>query len=179
MEELSRVKKVKAFYEELQVLDELHTKAIVRLLKAKQLLEVLTNNREISKETLTTEEIKRYKIRKLEKVKSDFAAANVTLITDDEDLERYSKKKSKSKLSKKSTVEETFELWKQNNSIAEIATLRKLTKQTIYNHFAKLISSQTINISDVLPESKVNDLAEAFKGYTEETVNGLKEKHGD
>ncbi len=70
-------------------------------------------------------------------------------------------------------------MWQQKNSIKEIAEIRKLTKQTIYGHFAKLIEAETISISEVLPEDKIKELAKAFKGYTEETLNGLKEKHGE
>jgi hypothetical protein len=42
-----------------------------------------------------------------------------------------------------------------------------------------LIESETIAITDVLPEDKILELAKAFKGYKEETLNGLKELYGD
>jgi uncharacterized protein YpbB len=103
---------------------------------------------------------------------------NSSLIEDDLDENRYEKKK-KSKEPKKSTIQETYELWMQQNSIKEIASIRKLTTQTISNHLAKLIASETIKISDVLPQDKIDELANAFKGYKEETLNGLKEKYGD
>jgi hypothetical protein len=43
----------------------------------------------------------------------------------------------------------------------------------------KLIIAQTIQINDVLPEDKIMELTEAFKGYKEESVSPLKEKYGD
>ena len=70
-------------------------------------------------------------------------------------------------------------MWQQKNSIKEIAAIRKLTSQTIGSHIAKLIEAETIAITDVLPDDKIQELAKAFKGYKEETLNGLKEKHGD
>ncbi len=180
MEEISRVKKAKAFYEELSVIQELQVNAVIRLLKAKKLMETVASGNEISRETLLSDEIKFYKTHKSEAVKEAFKTANVTLIEDESDIERYtSKKKSKTKEPKKSTVQETFELWQQKMSIKEIAGLRKLTPQTISNHIAKLIEAKSIDIMDVLPEDKVIALARAFIGYNEDTLNGLKEKYGE
>ena len=87
--------------------------------------------------------------------------------------------KKTDKPQKKSTVHETYELWLEKNTIKEIAAIRKLTTQTIGGHLAKLIETETISITDVLPEEKIQELAKAFKGYKEETLNGLKEQYGD
>ena len=179
LEEVIRIKKVKAFHDELLVLEALQIKAVLRLMKVKLLIETVMNGETISKEKLASDEIKYYKIRKLETIREEFKNVNVTLIEDEVDLERYTKKKKTDKEPKKSTVQETFELWQQRNSIKEIASIRRLTTQTIGSHIAKLIESETIAITDVLPEDKIQELTQAFKGYKEETLNGLKEKHGD
>jgi hypothetical protein len=179
LEEVIRIKKVKAFHDELLVLEALQIKAVMRLMKAKLLIETVIKGETISKEKLASDEIKFYKIRKLETIREEFKSVNVTLIEDEVDLERYTKKKKADKEPKKSTVLETYELWQQKNSIKEIAAIRKLTPQTIGGHMAKLIESETISITDVLPEDKIRELAKAFKGYKEETLNGLKEKYGD
>lgn len=180
LEEVKRIKKVKAFYEELLVLEEMQIKAVLRLLKAKKLIETVVSGESICKENLTSSEIKNYKINKIERIREDFKKANITLIEDDADIQRYtSKKKEKSKEPKKSTVEETYELWLQKNSIKEIATFRKLTTQTINGHLAKLIEAGKIHLADVLPDDKIAELTEAFKGYEEATLNPLKEKYGD
>jgi len=178
LEEVKRIKKVKAYYEELLVLEELQIKAVLKLMKAKLLIETVAHGETISKEKLSSEEIRWYKIQKLEFIQKEFKNANITLIENEGEINRYEKKK-KTKEPKKSTVQETYELWMQQNSIKEIAAIRKLTSQTISNHLAKLIESETIKISDVLPEDKIQELAKAFKGYKEETLNGLKEKYGD
>jgi uncharacterized protein YpbB len=94
-------------------------------------------------------------------------------------LERYTSKKKTNKEPKKSTVQETYELWLEKNTIKEIAAIRKLTSQTIGTHIAKLIESGTISITSVLPEDKILELEKAFKGYKEETLNGLKEQYGE
>ena len=179
LEEVIRIKKVKAFHDELLVLEALQIKAVLRLMKAKLLIETVVNGETISKEKLTSEEIKYYKIRKLEVIREQFKSVNITLISDEVDLERYTKNKKSNKEPKKSTFQETHELWLEKNSIKEIAILRKLTIQTIGSHIAKLIETETISITDVLPKEKIQELAEAFKDYKEESLNGLKERHGE
>jgi len=179
LEEVKRIKKAKAFHDELIVLEELQIKAILRLMKAKLLIETVVKGETISKEKLSSDEIKYYKINKLKVIQEEFKNVNVTLIEDEADLERYSKKKKTTKEPKKSTVQETYELWLEKNSIKEIAAIRKFTPETILGHLTKLIIAQTISINDVLPEDKILELAEAFKGYKEESVSPLKEKYGD
>jgi len=177
MEEIKRLKKVKAFYEELSVLEELQIKAVLRLMKAKLLVKTIVSRETISKENLTSEEIKTYKIKKLEAIQKQFKEVNISLIEDESDIERYTKKNKKEP--KKSTVQVTYELWLEKNTIKEIANLRKLSAQTIGGHIAKLIEDGTIAISAVLPEDKIEELAQAFKGYKEESLTPLKEKVGD
>lgn len=179
IEEVKRIKKAKAFYDELIVLEELQIRAILQLMKAKLLIETVAKSETISKEKLTSEETKHYKSNKLKVIQEEFKNVNVTLIEDEADIERYTSKKKVSKDSKKSTVQETYELWLEKNSIQEIAAIRKFTPETILGHLTKLISSQTIRIEDVLPEDKIIELTEAFKGYTDESISPLKEKYGD
>ena len=179
LEEVVRIKKAKAFYDELITLEELQVKAVLRLMKAKLLIATVVAGETISKEKLTSEAIKYYKIRKIEIIRSKFKEVNVTLIEDEVDLERYTKKKKTTKETKKSTVQETYELWLEKNTIKEIAAIRKFTPETILGHLTKLIQEQTITINDVLPEDKITALAEVFKEYNGESVSPLKEKHGD
>lgn len=180
LEEVKRIKKAKAYFDELIVLEEVQTKAVLQLMKTKLLIQAIASGESISREKLNSEEIKYYKIRKLERIQDEFKKVNVTLIEDEFDVERYtSKKVTKTKEAKKSTVQETYELWQQNNSVKEIAAIRKLTTQTINTHLAKLIENQNISISDVLPEDRINELAKAFEGYNEDSLNPLKEKYGD
>ncbi|MEY3499544.1 MAG: hypothetical protein RL308_1213 [Bacteroidota bacterium] len=180
LEEVKRVKKVKAYYEELLVLEELQIKAVLQLMKAKLLINTVVSGATISKENLTSEEIKAYRINKITEIQVKFKELNITLVEDDFDADRYtSKKASKTKEPKKSTVQETFELWQQKNSIKEIAAIRKLTTQTIYGHFAKLIEAEQVQLSDVLPKDKIEALSKVFKGFKGESLAELMEKHGD
>ena len=179
IEEVKRMKKGKAFFDELTILEELQSKAILRLMKAKLLIETVVAGETISKEKLTSDEIKKYISRKTEAIQNQFKDTHVTLIEDDADANRYTSKKATKKPAKKSTVQETYELWVEKNSIADIATIRVLTKQTIYSHFVQLIQTKAVSINEVLPEDKIKTLAEAFQGYKEESLNTLMENNSD
>ena len=179
IEEIKRQKKAKTFYEELSELEELQTNAVLRLLKTRLLMKAILDKEEISKEKLTSPLLQRYKQDKIEVIKEALRKNPVTLIEDEEDVQRYTSRKKKAKEPKKSTIEETLELWTQNLSIPEIAGIRKLTVATIYTHFSKLIQMEALSLSDLLPEEKINQLKKAFKGYKGESLNEIKEKYGD
>jgi uncharacterized protein (DUF2132 family) len=179
IEEVKRLKKAKAFYDELLILDDLQTKAVLQLMKAKLMISTLVKGETISKEKLTSQEIKQYKTIKVERVIQDFKKANITLIEDEKDAERYAPKKTTKKEPKKSTVQETYELWLEKKTVQEIAAIRKFTQETILSHLTKLIQAKTITISQVFTEEKIKALTEAFAGYKEESVSPLKEKYGD
>jgi uncharacterized protein YpbB len=179
IEEIKRLKKSKTFYDELMVLEELQTKAVLRLMKAKLLIEIVVSGETISKEKLTSNVIKNYISHKTEAIQNQFKEVNVTLIEDEADIERYTKKKKAAKEPKKSTIQETYELWLDKNTIQEIAAIRKFTTETILGHLTKLIVANAISINEVLPEDKIKDLTEAFQDYKEESISPLKEKYGD
>ena len=181
IEEIKRTKKVKAFYDELMVLEEMQIKAILQLKKARLLTQIITEGKEISKKNLVSDEMNVYKINKLVAVAERFRTEHATLIDDEDDDVSYyeAPKKKKKKEPKKATVEITLELWMQGNSIYDIAKQRKLTPSTIFNHFTKLIQMETVELADILPEDKIVALAAAFKDFKGESLGELKEKHGD
>lgn len=179
MQEVQRQKKAKLLYDELLILEDLQTKAVLRLMKTKLLVEAVLAEKEIGKSTLYSEDIKFYKTNKLTIIEKEFKALNITLIEDEADINRYEKSNKEKKTPKKSTILETFELWQQKNSIQEIAKIRTLTIGTINGHFVKLIEDKLVNISDILPLDKIEELTKAFDGYKEESLNALKEQVGE
>jgi uncharacterized protein YpbB len=180
IEEIKRIKQVKQFYDELLDLEDLQTKAVLRLMKAKLLMETIMNRKTISKESLNSSEIKNYKLNKIERVVEDFKRNNLNLIEDKEDFSYYEPKKKKSeKTPKKPTSQITYELWIERNSIEEIANLRKLTVATILSHFTKLIQDKAVSINDIIPEDKIEILSKSFYGYKEESLTPMKEQLGD
>ena len=178
MEEVLRLKKAKGFYTELAEIENAQIKTVLGLMKAQKLIVVVLAGHLISKETLTSYEIKTYKGTILQAVREDFKEKRGTLVEEEIDENRYSNTKKEKKILKKNTFEETHEMWIENNSIEAIAIARKLTKQTIAGHIAKLIEAGKIEIKDVLPSLLLEKLEKAFYGYKEESLNPLKEKHG-
>ena len=180
IEEVKRAKKAKAYYDELVLLEEMQIKAVFQLMKAKLLINTVAAGAQISKENLTSNEIKSYRNNKISEIQSKFKELNITIVEDDVDVNRYTKKKSsKTATPKKLTTQETYELWLQSNSINEIASIRKLTPQTIYGHFAKLIEAGQVQLHDVMPEDKIEALTLIFKKFKGDSLNELMEAHGD
>ncbi|UPQ80479.1 helix-turn-helix domain-containing protein [Flavobacterium azooxidireducens] len=183
MEEIKRKKRVKEFYNELNELEEGTLKTVLQLFKAVKMVDVLSEGKEINKENLTSNEIQNYRSILVENVVEHFKSIQNTLIEEegeaDFDPYQYLPKKKKTKEPKKSTVQETYELWQEKNSVKEIAKIRVLTTQTIYGHLAKLIQAGTVSITEVLPEDKINELAAAFEGYNEDSLTALKEQVGE
>jgi len=180
IEEVKRLKRARAFFDELAALEELQTGAILRLLKAKKIVEVVMAGEEISRDSLITEQMQSYKADKIEAIKAIMKLNPITIIEEEEEeYERYPVKKKASGAPKKTTLEETFELWQQKLSVKEIAERRKLTETTILSHFAGLIQSGKAEVSDVLPAEKIVALKEAFKDFDGESLKGLKDKYGD
>jgi hypothetical protein len=98
------------------------------------------------------------------------------LIEDEADLQRYTSKKVTKKAPKKSTVQETYELWVEKNSIADI--IRVLTKQTIFTAFCPTDTNQSVLLLRFY--LRINtDLSASFQGYKEESLNALMRKNSD
>ncbi|MCO6147617.1 helix-turn-helix domain-containing protein [Flavobacterium sp. NRK1] len=182
MEEVKRIRKAKSFYEELAEMEEMQTAAVIRLMKSKLLMEIVNEGKPISREHLISPEIQSYKSKKIEAFRALLRQNPSTLLEEQDDdftIERYAPKKKKSAEPKKTTLEETHELWQKKLSIADIARTRKLTETTIMSHFAGLIQAGKVRVEDVLPQDRIIALTEAFKDFEGEALGGLKEKLGD
>ncbi|MFM6934957.1 MAG: ATP-dependent RecD-like DNA helicase, partial [Flavobacteriales bacterium] len=115
--ELSRVRKTKQYAEELEELDELLTETILRLKKARLLVEAVAEGKEISKSLVRNNEITQYKLSKISLVKQEMKQTP-SLLDDPEDEEeilfkKTSKKLKSEKKEKKSTYDLTLELLEQ------------------------------------------------------------------
>lgn len=180
MEEIRRAKKAKEFFAELLDLEEEQTNSVLRLLKMRRFMDLVLSGETLSKENLDVAEIRNYRDHKIAQIREVYKEKHGELIEGEPIGERYPSKKKAKKEPKKSTVQETYELWQQQLSVKEIAEQRKLTKQTINSHLAKLIENQTISISDVLPQDRIDALSDIFDGFNpEEALGTLKEKYGD
>ena len=179
--EVSNLKKVKTFHDELLELEEIQVKTVLQLKKSMLLIKNLVNGVEFNKKTMSSDEMKFYKINKIGSLSEKFK--QIDGFVEKDHSETFSKKtkakKAKSTEPKKATIEITLDLWKENLSIEEIAAKRKLTVASIYLHFTKLIQMEVLTISDIMSDEKIAALQEVFKDYNGEGLGILKEKHGD
>ncbi len=181
--ELSRVRKTKQYAEELEELDEVLTETILRLKRARLLIEAVSAGKEITKSIVWNHEIANYKIGKVAAIKQELKQVP-SLLDDPEDeydaiFTKTSKKLSTAKKEKKSTYESTLDLLEEGKDASEIARIRQLSPQTIASHFAYLIRMEKIAITDVMSPKRINDLANMFEGFEGTSLSPLKEKLGN
>jgi uncharacterized protein YpbB/GTPase SAR1 family protein len=182
--ELQRVRKTKAYSEELEELDELLTEAILKMKKARILMEAIAAGREITKELVWTAEVKNYKVAKLAALKQEFRQNPSLLdmhIGDEEEVIQLkkTKKEPKEKKEKRSTYDQSWDLWQEGHSIEDISRIRQLSENTIYGHFVFLIKAEKVELSDVMDQKRINELADLFGDYQGSSLTPLKEQLGD
>ena len=181
--EVKQLKKVKTFVDELLELEETLLKSILSLKKIRLLLKNTLEEQLLTKTSMQSDDSRFYKINKIASLSEQFKQINGFIddgsATDFSRQTKAKKKQAEEKEPKKPTTDATFELWKQNKTIHQIAEIRKLTPQTIYNHFSKLIAKGDMALADILSPEKISELEEAFKGYANEGLGELKEKFGE
>lgn len=173
--ELQNTKKAKTWFTMFLELEYELSNRLSYLIRAKKIMHLLHANQELNKKNLHAKELIAIKENATQKAKERYKDTHKTLVDFDEFPERYHKTK-KPKEPKKSTLEETLELWKQKKSIVEIAQHRKYSVQTIYSHIAKLIAESKIAIQEVLPQDRIDELEILFTNYNGESLTELKEK---
>lgn len=171
---VQRMKKMKAFLEEIQELEEAHIKIILALNKNQQLLKVLKEGKPINKINLHNTFVGQYKINKvnllIEKLKQESQEILKEIDEEDEEevINTFAKISKKSK-SKTPTHLLTLESWNQHKDIDKIAKERGFTKQTIFGHLTKLVGEREINISDLIPLERLYEMDNLYTS----TMNGL------
>jgi hypothetical protein len=179
--ELSRVRKTKSYAEELEALDEILTETILKLKKVRLLVTAVAEGEAITKDRIWNNDLQQYKLSKIAIVRQELK--QVPSLLDDPDAEEVSFLKSTKKLAKeqkvkKSTQEKTLELLEAGKEVSEIARERQLSVQTINSHFAYLIRSGQIELTDVMSPKRISDLEQLFDGFEGNSLNPLKEKLG-
>lgn len=179
--ELSRVRKTKSYAEELEALDEILTETILKLKKVRLLVTAVAEGEAITKDRIWNNDLQQYKLSKIAIVRQELK--QVPSLLDDPDAEEVSFLKSTKKLAKeqkvkKSSQEKTLELLEAGKEVSEIARERQLSVQTINSHFAYLIRSGQIELTDVMSPKRISDLEQLFDGFEGNSLNPLKEKLG-
>ncbi|PKR82005.1 helicase [Brumimicrobium salinarum] len=154
---LGKKSNVKQYVEDLGELDDLLTETILELKKSRKLIQNLYNGKELSKENVWDDQIRNFKIAKVQVVKNEIMRENPMIgeLQDFVSEKTAAKKKEKSKKPKVSTFEKTLELFEKGNTVQEIADARVLKEETIYNHLGRLIKDEKIELDEVLDQEKI------------------------
>lgn len=122
--------------------------------------------------------LNRYGADFLSKIVEYCAANNLTSRIDLKTPKREIKKTRQSSLN--GTYTESLRLFKSGKSVAEIAKIRELTRNTIENHLAKFIPSGEIKIEELVPLHKVEPIRAAISQFQDTgMLSPIKEYLGD
>lgn len=186
MAELQLIKKTKQYIEELEELEQQAFNVIMRLKKARLLTEAVAAGREITKETIWSEELQHYKLAKIATIKQEMREKPSLLDPvggedDFIDVVELAKRqrKPKEKKEKKTTYDQTLELFREGMSMEQIASSRQLSMNTINTHFVNLIRQEKVELNEVVAPERIRQLAEYFEGMGTTSLSQLKEQLGD
>ena len=76
----------------------------------------------------------------------------------------------------KDTAQITYEMYQRNMSITEIARERGLAVSTIYSHFTKLIPKYKLNLEEILPRERIEDILKAAETTGGASLKAIKEQ---
>jgi uncharacterized protein YpbB len=186
MAELQHIKKTKQYIEELAEFEQQVFDTIMRLKKARLLMEAVTSGKEITKETIRNEELQHYKLAKIALIKQELRE-KPSLLDPSEEEDDYvdvlllakNTKTPKERKEKKSTYDQTLELFREGMEIDEIIRVRQFSRDTIYRHFVNLIKQEKMDLDELLSPERISELSGYFEQYTFTTLTELKEQVGD
>ena len=96
--------------------------------------------------------------------------------------EKAPKRQSKPKKPHKyeaGTYTTTFQLYKDGNSVKEIAKIRNLSLNTIQNHLANFVEVGTIKVSELMDINKIDPIISIAKSQTIPSLKAIKDELGE
>lgn len=102
-----------------------------------------------------------------------------SLITNKKPKKQREQKPKKANKNTSGTFATTFQLYKENNSIEEIAKIRNLSINTIQNHLINFVVDGTINASELVDKNKIENIIEVAKNQKLQSLKVIKEELGD
>ena len=103
---------------------------------------------------------------------------NLSSLIHEKSAKRERKQSLGEKKPKGDTKAESFKLFKQAMTVAEIAKARNLTIQTIEGHLSHYVSNGEINIEDLVSREKILLIEPAVKDFEGGSITPIKEKLG-
>jgi DNA polymerase III delta prime subunit len=186
--ELSKVKKVKEYQQELEELDDKQLEIILRLKRVKQFFYAIAKGENITKKDFKNDEIAKYRALKAEKIIQESTQNKASIdfdYTRSEDKQTINEllktKESKtSKEPKEATHLITLKLFQEGKSPKAIGEERMLAESTIMTHIFKLIQEGLLKREDVLSQETIEELQKIFAQHPEDVSNTeIKDVVGD
>ena len=154
--EITTLKRVKQFKEELIDLEEVTSKVIRDLLKVNQMIELAQEGKTFDSEHINSSKLKQLREVLVQKVRDHLQEKQLFV---SENIGKPTSEVSKEKLS---TYQITLQLWEATKSIALVAEKRMLSESTIYRHLIKLLEMDKINILEVFSADEMEELTSIF-----------------
>ena len=104
---------------------------------------------------------------------------NFSSLIHEKSPKRERKEKTGPSKKKGDTHAETYKLYKEGKTVADIAKERNLTVQTIEGHLAKFVRRGDIKIEELVGREKIVIIESAVKDYTSGSITPIKQKLGD
>lgn len=157
------------FAEQLKIFEDQHIKIVLKLLKTNKMLQLFGSEVQFTKENIHHTDVTTYRLNHLTQIKE---LLRTQILDVENEIEENIKQVPKPP--KPATTDKTFELWQQRLSVTEIAEKRKLSVQTVYQHIAKLIAANKMDVTEVLSTKKMIELQKLFKESNDKTLTELK-----
>ncbi len=164
IEKLKSEKRIKAYLQELVELDSLFFKQIQLLNKAEAMVNTSNSNEEFSKETI------------------NLSTQNKERIEELASIEVKPKRERKSKTEKKEkpdTKKITFDLYKKNNSVEQIAKERGMAETTIEGHLAYYVSLGMLPVESFVEKEKMEHIITVSNTLDTTLYGPIKQHLGD
>lgn len=159
--EISTLRQVKQYREELFELEDMVANNIRNLLKTRQIAELAIEGKPFEATNINNRELNRIREQLTEKALQHLRDSQLFVPN-----EIGGKRKKKEKKEKVSTYDVTLQMWQATQSVADIAEKRMLTEGTIYRHLSKLVIMGKLGIDEVLhhvlTNEKIEELTAAF-----------------
>ena len=92
---------------------------------------------------------------------------------------KKAKKEKVADIIKESTTTQTFNLYKQGFSVAEIAAQRNLAPSTIDSHLAQLVTANEVDVFKLVDAKKINNILDAIEANKSDVASVLKTQLGE
>ena len=160
LHELAYVSRVKEFENDVREIESYVMSHLRNLERIRKLTQCMRAGIPLDKQSLSTNGIENIKLELIKEI-------GEIPVTDLKSLAKISKgKKSSEKELKKSTYELTLELWLKSKDIKEVASIRKLTLQTVFGHLVKYVEKGELNVEELIELDKLKLIYQKLKGKT-------------